>query len=120
MGNQEYVVKRKEIEQVYPNTVEEKENMKKPYINKPVPDMYAIIHIDCSWKSEKNTFTAHVDYLKNSLSVTDRTNTPISNRLSLQPRQRPMFFVYASGVKKSPIATMHTKNIWASTSDILL
>jgi hypothetical protein len=120
MGNQEIVIKRKEIEQVYPNSIEEKENMIKPYINKPVPDMYVILHIDCNCKWVRNTFTVLADSQKSSHSATAHTSTPISSRSSSQPKTRPMFFAYASEAKRNLFAIMHTKSTWALTSDILL
>ena len=101
MGNAEKTLKLREIEQVFPQTAEEKANMKKPYINKPVPDMYFFRYLVCNSKSVKNISTVPVDYLKSNLSVMAPMKELSSNLSSLWHRTKRTFCVFAREARKN-------------------
>ena len=85
--------------------------MKKPYINKPVPDMYRFHYLDCNWKSANSISTALVDCLKNNPSVMDLMKAPSLNPLSLHLKTKLMCCAFARGVRSNHIVTMPIRNI---------
>ena len=117
MGNTEKPLQLKEIQQVLPQTPEEKAAMKKPYVHKPVPSMYFLVYLVCNFKLENNTSIALVAFLKSSLSVMDLIRELNSHQSNSQHRIRQTSCAFAKGVKKNHSVTTPTKDISNLTSD---
>jgi hypothetical protein len=119
MGSTQQPIKHKEIEQVYPKTAGEKARMEKPYIYKPVPDMYLVCYAVYSWKWARSTSIAPADSPKSSPSATAPIREPSSSPSSSLPRAKPTSSASANAARRNPSATTPTKSTWASTSDLL-
>ena len=93
--------------------------MKKPYIVKPCPEMYRPYHIECDLKLESSISIAVADCPRHSPSVTDLIKAPNLHQSSSQQRNHSTFYAFANAARMDPSAIMNTKNISASSFDLL-
>jgi hypothetical protein len=89
------------IDNKFPTTEEEKQNMKQPYATDKCPKKYAIVYQESSLRSAKIIGTVHADYPKSSHSVMVRTRALPSSRKSLLLTRKLPGFVNAVILKIS-------------------